>query len=433
MSSSRMESGNARTRGTFSNSPTPSSTKGKRATHRKSRQGCVRCKKRRVKCDEAKPTCTACLTRGETCHYADVPHCHSCGCLDCDCVAAREPSAIDPVDFEFTFHYARYTYDTLVEEPSNEKIRPLLAPPASLAHSFILDLHLALAASHLACLNPTQAPAYVGHAIRYQNRALEKFKLKLHGLPKPEDCLPMFSFSAMLGLLHLAHSRVPGPDGYPVDCLLTFIELGQLWRGCRSILAMAKEVLSMEAYMQTFEDPSAVKGFLHSFPDHIRDARCQLPIDDAVIFELEHLEAVMKEECQPGRLTIFQRTLKILSHVARFHDTNRPALMLAFAVACPEEYLEMLRSGDSHARVMLGLYAALLDCLDVRWWSKGYAQDLMIEMAANPATSRHAELHQRWQDLMLRLRERKVRHTWDGSIGVCSVSEAACLQWSWQS
>ncbi|EME87079.1 uncharacterized protein MYCFIDRAFT_172748 [Pseudocercospora fijiensis CIRAD86] len=332
-------------------------------------------------CDEAKPTCTACLTRGETCHYADVPHWY---------VRWWSPESRSTYPEK-----RRYTYDTLIEEPINEKVRPLLAPPASLTHPFILELHLALAASHLACLNPSKAPVYVGHAIRYQNRALEKFKLQ--GLPKPEDCLPMFSFSATLGLLHLAHSRVPGPHGYPVDCLLTFIELGQLWRGCRSILAVAREVLPMEAYIQTFEEPHAVRDFLHGPPEHICDARCQVPINEAIVYELEYAEAMMKEKCQPGRLTIFQRTLKILRHVARFHDTDP---------ACPDEHLEMLRSGDSQARVILGLYAALLDCLDVRW-SKGYAQDLMIEMAANPATSRHAAMHQRWRDLMIRLRERK--------------------------
>ncbi|KAI1109221.1 hypothetical protein F5Y14DRAFT_40516 [Nemania sp. NC0429] len=39
--------------------------------HRKSRAGCKQCKKRKVKCDEAKPTCKACTLRKEQCVY---PH-----------------------------------------------------------------------------------------------------------------------------------------------------------------------------------------------------------------------------------------------------------------------------------------------------------------------------------------------------------------------
>ncbi|EME44554.1 hypothetical protein DOTSEDRAFT_172825 [Dothistroma septosporum NZE10] len=40
-----------------------------RKTHRKSRLGCVECKKRRVKCDEAKPACTNCRRRSTPCDY----------------------------------------------------------------------------------------------------------------------------------------------------------------------------------------------------------------------------------------------------------------------------------------------------------------------------------------------------------------------------
>ncbi|KAI1753074.1 hypothetical protein F4782DRAFT_96993 [Xylaria castorea] len=41
--------------------------------HRKSRAGCKQCKKRKVKCDEAKPTCKACTLRKEQCAYPNAP------------------------------------------------------------------------------------------------------------------------------------------------------------------------------------------------------------------------------------------------------------------------------------------------------------------------------------------------------------------------
>ncbi|GAW14761.1 hypothetical protein ANO14919_041640 [Xylariales sp. No.14919] len=40
--------------------------------HRKSRAGCKQCKKRKVKCDEAKPTCKACTLRKERCIYPNT-------------------------------------------------------------------------------------------------------------------------------------------------------------------------------------------------------------------------------------------------------------------------------------------------------------------------------------------------------------------------
>ncbi|KAI1366354.1 hypothetical protein F5Y08DRAFT_327397 [Xylaria arbuscula] len=41
--------------------------------HRKSRAGCKQCKKRKVKCDEAKPRCKACTLRKEPCVYPNIP------------------------------------------------------------------------------------------------------------------------------------------------------------------------------------------------------------------------------------------------------------------------------------------------------------------------------------------------------------------------
>ncbi|KAI0426979.1 hypothetical protein F5Y09DRAFT_45814 [Xylaria sp. FL1042] len=41
--------------------------------HRKSRAGCKQCKKRKVKCDEAKPACKACTLRKEQCVYPNTP------------------------------------------------------------------------------------------------------------------------------------------------------------------------------------------------------------------------------------------------------------------------------------------------------------------------------------------------------------------------
>ncbi|CAF3545754.1 unnamed protein product [Fusarium graminearum] len=45
------------------------STAPKRISAPKSRNGCVACKRMRVKCDETKPTCTKCLKANRSCQY----------------------------------------------------------------------------------------------------------------------------------------------------------------------------------------------------------------------------------------------------------------------------------------------------------------------------------------------------------------------------
>jgi Fungal Zn(2)-Cys(6) binuclear cluster domain/Fungal specific transcription factor domain len=48
-----------------------------RLSHKKSRTGCRRCKLRRVKCDETRPTCANCHRHGVLCEYAPLPAPHS--------------------------------------------------------------------------------------------------------------------------------------------------------------------------------------------------------------------------------------------------------------------------------------------------------------------------------------------------------------------
>lgn len=44
-----------------------------RVSHTKSRAGCLRCKQRRVKCDEARPQCTNCIRHEVPCQYKSTP------------------------------------------------------------------------------------------------------------------------------------------------------------------------------------------------------------------------------------------------------------------------------------------------------------------------------------------------------------------------
>ncbi|KAI0814604.1 hypothetical protein GGR55DRAFT_439204 [Xylaria sp. FL0064] len=45
----------------------------RRATHAKARTGCLTCKRRKVKCDEAKPACTRCVKSGHRCAGYEAP------------------------------------------------------------------------------------------------------------------------------------------------------------------------------------------------------------------------------------------------------------------------------------------------------------------------------------------------------------------------
>ncbi|KAK5636517.1 hypothetical protein RRF57_012229 [Xylaria bambusicola] len=59
--------------------------------HRKSRAGCKQCKKRKVKCDEAKPSCKACTLRKESCVYPNAPPPATSSTATCLPICATDP------------------------------------------------------------------------------------------------------------------------------------------------------------------------------------------------------------------------------------------------------------------------------------------------------------------------------------------------------
>lgn len=311
-------------------------------------------------------------------------------------LALDDNNSVDVSAFEFAFHYARYTYETLIAEPVNDKIKPLFGPPGSLQYPILLDLHLALGATHLACIH--REPSYVEHAIRFQNRGLAKFQRMLQDFPRPEECLPMFAFSATLGILHFGLSRAPHSDGgISSPCINAFCEVGQLWRGSRSILSLAKQVLSEEQYADLFVDQVAAQEFIHGRPQNLQDATAEIEA------EIDQIEELIDEECVGERRELLRGTLVVFRRISLYHSTSRPALLTAFCVAAPDGFMDLLRGANPHASIITGLYGALLNRLDDRWWSKGFGVDLMNEVSVGCNNERHADMHRRWRELAVHL------------------------------
>ncbi|KAI0108579.1 hypothetical protein GGR51DRAFT_558890 [Nemania sp. FL0031] len=72
----------------------------RRATHAKARTGCLTCKKRRVKCDEARPTCARCVKAGHRCagyqSWADLQPSSSRASNSSDSGSSKHPEKAAP-------------------------------------------------------------------------------------------------------------------------------------------------------------------------------------------------------------------------------------------------------------------------------------------------------------------------------------------------
>ncbi|KAL4928783.1 Zn(II)2Cys6 transcription factor domain-containing protein [Aspergillus undulatus] len=178
-----------------------------RRTHRKSRNGCENCKKRRVKCDEKKPICNNCLLHSIECDFQASSRSPSEGAtppqqfkfrqskyqavaspqsqsqaqdesgsqsksiaIQCDTPSlptgapnSNSGEGISLLDLRLFHHFTTSTYRTLADETATA-LWQTHVPQWGLTFHSILHLLLTLSALHLSWLYPHSRESYIRQA-----------------------------------------------------------------------------------------------------------------------------------------------------------------------------------------------------------------------------------------------------------------------------
>ncbi|KAI0398928.1 hypothetical protein F4802DRAFT_84586 [Xylaria palmicola] len=237
--------------------------------HKKSRAGCKQCKKRKVKCDEAKPTCKACFLRKEQCIYSNVPppvlpssvkpgstdttaslpvrprnrliesledaeNAH----LDHDMIPViSEPlfmpsQTADVIDMKMLWFYTAYSYQVFSINAGRSPVVDYALKVKIVEHAFrspfLMDTLKALSALHLRSLNQ---PVPNRKAIAYQSQAFQGYRNAIE-TADPAD------YPALLGcsLLMVAMSSQSFRD--PNAKRLFLVDWIAMWRGIGLIIEL---------------------------------------------------------------------------------------------------------------------------------------------------------------------------------------------------
>jgi hypothetical protein len=160
--------------------------------HHKSRNGCLQCRRRRIKCDEGRPSCRNCI-RAEAaaeCVYRQnanpspihppptvvgpsSPH------------VSAPPGAPVPLthrDLELMHHYCTSTSATLVEDAEISTWMRDVAPTLLLPHPNLIGSLLGLTAAHMAHQRSFDKQPYVSLAYSHLNYALAQSQHSLENL-----------------------------------------------------------------------------------------------------------------------------------------------------------------------------------------------------------------------------------------------------------
>ncbi|PWY78125.1 C6 zinc finger domain protein [Aspergillus sclerotioniger CBS 115572] len=249
-----------------------------RRSHRKSRHGCLQCKRRRVKCDEQRPSCSNCSKRMSSCEYdsntsllwtneesqprqrtkksnslqsepttattaTTINSFSFLGRWGDEFAAPQAVPSLNITDLELMMHWCNSTYKNVSRGENTDHIWRARAPEEALAHPFLMHGLLALSALHIARTRPDvrQRPTYLSTAVAHQTQALALFRELLSDI-NASNSKAMFAFASVVvyytfGLPHSPESSDPWTI---VDDL---VQIFTLARGVQQVLSEAVPVI----------------------------------------------------------------------------------------------------------------------------------------------------------------------------------------------
>ncbi|RKK08004.1 hypothetical protein BFJ63_vAg3484 [Fusarium oxysporum f. sp. narcissi] len=269
-----------------------------RRTHPKTRTGCQQCKRRRVKCDERRPSCFNCTRYNAQCSfsYPDLSACPTCGqsrkhsklltnsprsdakasqnkispenhevTLNLDygnqhasrnqmdaaynttdiAISTSSLPTVDQSfdaaladlrhhDFELMHHYFTAAYLTMGLQDELRIVWKNAIPQQGYDHPFVMHGIMAISALHKAYLLYDKADTYLTLSAYHYTRGQAEFRRNLLAVTEG-NCKPVFCFSLILIVYMCAAPVTRSPRHIIEDPIQTTLELFLVCRGLRAV------------------------------------------------------------------------------------------------------------------------------------------------------------------------------------------------------
>ncbi|OHE90948.1 fungal Zn binuclear cluster domain-containing protein [Colletotrichum orchidophilum] len=402
----------------------------RRLGHKKSRNGCQRCKARRVKCDEERP-CQKCVAHGAHCslldgpasvtapltppaaaklaqHYAPIqaaavsassPQHQSRSVQEAASEASLTPTAVsstspylgetapdarnpatDPWDLSedwlqslrLMHHYSTSTRHVLPNDACTEELWKTAIPEMACSHKFLMHGLLALSALHYAYIHPQERKKYDIISVNHQNVALRFFALRLNDINK-HNCEAYFFLATLIFIVSIcsvAHSESLGRSVALSDVSQSFM----LLHGVKGIL----DFQPIEAWRQRggpldalLRPPSLTQGgWMSSSPFQKRL--------DAITALAREVPASFTEVINPQSVCVLALEGLRRAHQISRSEGEKPGGVWGWSATLPAMFIEMVGSGHPTALVILAHYTALAKpCEKADWICDGWSGAVM--------------------------------------------------------
>ncbi|GKT57656.1 fungal Zn binuclear cluster domain containing protein [Colletotrichum tofieldiae] len=390
----------------------------RRLGHKKSRNGCQRCKARRVKCDEGRP-CQKCVAHGAHCslldhpaplmaprtppapskpqQYAPIRPAH--GVHEALSEASLTPTAVsstspypgesapdthnpvtDPWDLSedwlqslrLMHHYSTSTRHVLPQDACTEELWKTAIPEMACSHKFLMHGLLALSALHYAYVHPQEQKKWDIISVHHQNLALRFFALRLNGINK-DNCEAYFFLATLIFIVSICSVARSDSLGRMVS-LSDVAQSFMLLHGVKGILNFQpiEEWRQRGGPLDTLLRPPVLPqgGSWASSPFQKRL--------DAITALAREVPASFTEVINPQSVCVLALESLRRTHQVCKTEGEKPGGVWGWSATLPPMYIDMVGNRHPTALVILAHYAALArPCLEGDWLCGGWSTAVM--------------------------------------------------------
>ncbi|KAF8860826.1 hypothetical protein BDZ45DRAFT_724324 [Acephala macrosclerotiorum] len=355
-----------------------------RRDHRKTRLGCAQCKKRRVKCDEGRPSCANCVRNFLPCSLEFLtpskPVFHPTPARKVlspekptqhGSLALHRPmsSALDLTSLELLHHYTSFTCLSLGAE-RDIQVWQEDTPRIAQSYDFLMKGILAVSALHLSTLQSStiRRKELVQSAMRMENLALPAFRHFL-SLGRPDDIHAVFAFAGfvvpyMLAVSGSTPNQIPSLDNRHPHWFLSVRGLVRLLEKIWPQLMRGPFVLLLERALVTDEyginpdDVHFVKVYqiLQPKPSSSSNDEKALAVCRAALDELRRIGALPCLACG---------------------TVNKVGATYIWPGTISQEFIELLGQRRPEALVIFAHYCVLLKRVNYLWFFVGVGTNML--------------------------------------------------------
>ncbi|KAE8372333.1 hypothetical protein BDV26DRAFT_103331 [Aspergillus bertholletiae] len=346
-----------------------------RRSHSKSHHGCAQCKQRRIKCDEARPSCGSCRKKKIACAFlsqAPLPlnplqrfpprsSSPSPGLPS----AATNPT-IPLLELELLHHWHTATAASLAHSTSRQDLFRITVPDIALSYPFLMHSLLAVSALHIArTCPPENRHRYTEAAIKHNDLSLSLCTPLLSNVTS-ENCHALFAFSCFVAIFAYAAQ-------HPASCCDTLdvgdvVKVFKLVRGAGSIVGQARPWIEQGEMRQLLNAGRSLRQASMTKYALELCARLQEIIE-------QHANVLLQDKrVGPSLSASFEHLRDVFRRCATLEDPNS---LMAWPVLVDAGYLDLLLEGEPTSFVILGHYGAALELLGDEWWLDGWGEFLV--------------------------------------------------------